>query len=187
MSQATPEVRMAKVRALPMPGHKRRWCGAERWVPNIEKRPEVEIEQGADGSTRPKLDSAGKPIYVKHALPWPDFEIKVRIVDNPQPFNPDHNGGVPVEISPTTFAMLQKDERIMAQIIGADGIDAAAVVQSKAEAAKLEEQLTDARRENAELAEQLKSFRHVTEEEHKASDAKIKALEAQLAAAQRKK
>src|SRR5690242_17901077 len=109
--------RVAVVRAIPMPGHKRRWCGLERWVPDPKARSQQEMEELPQGGFKAKFDTAGKPIWAKHALPWPDTDIKVLVVDNPAPFDPLANGGAPVEISPATFAMLEKDPRISVRML----------------------------------------------------------------------
>lgn len=149
------EKQVAVVRAIPMPGHKRRWCGLERWIPNPEKRPQQEMEELPTGGFKPKFDEKGKPIYAKHALPWPDTEIKVFVVDNPAPFDPDANGGAPVEVSPVTLAMLRQDARISVQVLDGEGGDPAEAIEAKAKAAKLEERLDEAQRHIAALQEQV--------------------------------
>jgi len=150
---------IAVVRAIPMPGFKRRWCGLERWVENKAKRPNPEE---------------------KHGLPWPDHEIKVRVVDNPAPFDPDKNGGVPVEISPATFAMLERDDRISAKLLGVGEGDPAENVRVKAQVAKLEEELANARRESSELIERLKLSESASQKMLEAAGAKLASVEAQL-------
>lgn len=147
--------RVAVVRAIPHPPHKRRWCGLERWVPDPEKRPQQEMEELPTGGFKPKFDDDGRPIYAKHALPWPETEVKVGVVDEPELFDPNANGGVPVEISPATFAMLQKDHRISAYLLDGSGGDPAEVVRAKAEAAQLDEKLASANRHIASLQEQV--------------------------------
>ncbi|MGH8323451.1 MAG: hypothetical protein ACRETD_06585, partial [Steroidobacteraceae bacterium] len=94
------------------------------------------------------------PIYAKHALPWPADEVKVEVVDDPEPFNPEANGGRPTQISPRTVEMLRQDHRIAVHVIGADGGDPAEAIQDKARAAKLEEKLSEAQRHIASLQEQ---------------------------------
>lgn len=160
------EKQVAVVRAIPMPGHKRRWCGLERWVPDPEKRPQQDMEELPTGGFKPKFDEKGKPIYAKHALPWPDTEIKVFVVDNPAPFDPNANGGVPVEISPSTLSELRRDVRISVQVMDGEGGDPAETLEIKAKAAKLEDKLTEAQRQISSLQEQVSAA-------HEAAAAKV--------------
>lgn len=128
---------VAAVRAIPQPGHKRRWCGLEKWVEDRANRPHPEQ---------------------KHGLPWPDTEVKVYVVDEPEPFNPDANGGVPVEISPLTLEALLRDERMAVRIISGNET-IADVNEAKAAKAEVESQLLDLAREKATIAEQLTKAR----------------------------
>jgi hypothetical protein len=184
--QATQE-RVAVVRAIPMPGHKRRWCGLERWVPDPERRPQQELEAQPGGvSFMPKFDEQGKPIYVKHSLPWPDTEVKVLVVDKPQPFDPEANGGVPQEISPATFAMLKADPRISVHMLGGTEGDSEQAALAKAEAAKLEQELAGARRAISETVERLSAATdRIAEQDAQAQrqGEKIAQLEKELEAA----
>lgn len=157
---------IAVVRAIPMPGHKRRWCGLERWVEDKDKRPQQEMEELPQGGFKPKFDDKGKPIYAKHALPWPETEIKVYVVDAPAPFDPNANGGAPVEISPATLADLRQDPRIAVQMLDGEGGDPAEALEAKGHAAKLEEKLADAQRMIASLQEQVSAA-------HEAAAAKV--------------
>lgn len=124
---------VASVRAIPQPGHKRRWCGLEKWVEDRTKRPNPDQ---------------------KHGLPWPDTEIKVYVVDDPAPFNPDMNGGVPLEISPSTLDALLHDDRIAVRILSGNET-IADVNEAKAAKAEVESQLLDLAREKADVSEQL--------------------------------
>lgn len=164
--QNSAEKRCATVRAIPMPGHKRRWCGLERWVEDKEKRPQQEMEELPGGGFKPKYDAAGKPIFAKHALPWPDTEIKVFVVDNPAPYDPNANGGAPVEISPSTLAMLRRDARISVQMLDGEGGDPAETLVIKARAVDLEDKLGRAERQIASLQEQVSAA-------HEAAAAKV--------------
>jgi hypothetical protein len=155
--------RIAVVRAIPNPGHKRRWCGLEKWV--------------ADKKVRPNPDE-------KHGLPWPDTEIKVAIVDEPKPFDPSANGGVPVEISPATLTMLEKDERIAVRVLGgAEGGDPAEAVHLKAELAALTAALEKAQRELADHVERSKASHAVSQRQIEETAAKLAAVEHELATA----
>lgn len=158
--------RIAVVRAIPMPGHKRRWCGLERWVDDKERRPQQEMEELPQGGFKPKFNDQGKPIYAKHALPWPDTEIKVFVADAPAPFDPNANGGAPVEISPSTLSELRRDPRISVQMMDDEGSDPAETLEVKAQAAKLEERLTEALRMISSLQEQVSAA-------HEAAAAKV--------------
>jgi hypothetical protein len=107
-----------------------------------------------EGGLRPVFDEHGKPIWAKHGLPWPDHEIKVFVVDQPALFDPEKNGGVPQEISPTTLVMLEADPRIAVKVIGDGGNDVAdELVHAKALIAELEEKLKSAQRDLADTAE----------------------------------
>lgn len=150
---------VAVVRAIPHPPHKRRWCGLERWVADPAKRPQQEMEELPQGGFKPKFDERGKPIYAKHALPWPEDEVKVEIVDDPAPFDPLANGGYPVQISPRTLEALKGDPRIAVQVLNGEGGDPSEVVMAKATAAKIEEQLLDAQRLISSLQEQIGAAR----------------------------
>lgn len=161
-NQQSAGARLAVVRAIPMTGHKRRWCGLERWIEDRSARP------------NPKE---------KHGLPWPDFDVKVVIVDEPTPFDPNANGGVPVEISPGTLAALEKDHRIAVRVLNGDGGDPAEVIRVKAKASELEDKLTEARKESAAIAEQLKSLKSVSEQQVADQAARLAVLEQELAAA----
>jgi hypothetical protein len=132
---------------------------------------------------RPKFDDKGKPIYAKHALPWPAFDVKVAIVDQPAPFDPNANGGVPVEISPATFRMLQDDERILARLHSDESISTEEALAAKAAKADLEKQLQDAQRLVSSLQEQMGSAREAAAASVAGEIAKLKE---QLAEANRK-
>jgi hypothetical protein len=155
MEAATQKPTIVLVRAVPYPPHKRRWCGLERWVVDKEKRPQQEMEELPAGGFKPKFDEKGRPIYAKHALPWPAEEIKVEIVDNPAPFDPNANGGYPTQISAATFVMLQQDERIMARLAGSGSGDSDESLKAKAQTVVAEEKLQSAQREIASLQEQV--------------------------------
>lgn len=177
------KARIALVRAIPFPPHKRRWCGLERWVPDPKRRPQQEMEELPQGGLKPKFDSAGKPIYAKHALPWPEEEIKVEVVDEPALFDPEANGGYPVQISPRTLQMLREDSRIAVRVLGEDGGDAEEVIAAKAQAADLDEKLQEANRLIASLQEQVGSAREAAAASVAGEIAKLRE---QLAEAQRK-
>lgn len=182
----TMQQRIAVVRATPYPPHKRRWCGLEQWVSDPERRSQQDMDELPAGGFRPKFDGKGKPLYAKHALPWPDTEIRVVIVDHPKPFDPNANGGAPVEISPATLSMLESDPKIAVRVLSGPGGDPAEVIHAKAQASKLEVDLQDARREMAAISESEKTYRASSEElvtEVTAKNAKIAALEQELAAA----
>jgi hypothetical protein len=174
--------RVAVVRAIPAQGHKRRWCGLERWVPDPKRRPQQELEQHGDGTITPKFDEAGNPVWAKHALPWPDTDIKVLIVDEPAPFDPEKNGGVPVEISPATLVMLEQDPRIAVKVIGGEGGDPAEVVRAKAQAAEAEKTVEQLKRELAEERERMKRYQLETSKQAQETGAKLTAAESELAA-----
>lgn len=148
---------VAVVRAIPNPGHKRRWCGAERWIADPKRRPQQEMITKPEGGFAPKFDERGRPVWAKHALPWPDSEIKVYVVDDPAPFDPEANGGVPVEISPSTLAMLRKDPRINVQVLNAEGEDPRDGLAAKGALAEAQEKLREAERKIAAYHEREKS------------------------------
>lgn len=158
--------RIAVVRAIPHPPHKRRWCGLEHWVADPVHRPQQEMEELPTGGFKPLFNPDGTPRYAKHALPWPEFEVKVGIVDDPKPFDPQANGGVPVEISPRTLEALKRDHRIAVTVLGGPGGDASEAVRDKARAAELDEQLATANRHIASLQEQVSAA-------HEAAAAKV--------------
>ena len=174
---------VAVVRAIPHMPHKRRWCGLERWVPDPANRSQQEMDELPTGGFRPKFDAAGKPIYAKHALPWPDTEIKVLVVDEPAPYDPNANGGAPVEISPATLRALEQDERIAVRVLG-EGVDATDVAHAKARIIEAENEAAAVAREKANLAERLASEtrnRTAAENLAKAASEKSAALELELA------
>jgi len=152
---------IAMVRAIPEPGHKRRWCGLEKWVEDKKARPNPEE---------------------KHGLPWPDTEIKVVVTAKPAPYDPAANGGAPVEISPETFRMLERDPRIAARMLGVGGDDPADSVRLKAELAKVEQDLVEARKEASDAAE-AKLYRVTAQQQIEEAGKKIAALENELAQA----
>jgi hypothetical protein len=158
--------RIAVIRAIPMPGHHRRWGGMERWVDDTDKSVK---------GRRPG----------KHGLPWPDTEVKVAIVDEPTPFDPNMNGGVPTEISPRSLKMLMDDPRISVQMLGdASGGDPAEIVRAKAALSEQEEALQKMRRELAEAHERAKAEHQKYEyvlagTEKRAIDASAKLTEAE--------
>jgi hypothetical protein len=152
--------RIAVVRAIPQPGHKRRWCGLELWVEDRAKRPHPEE---------------------KHGLPWPDTEVKVRVVDKPAPFDPNANGGAPIEISPATLVMLEKDDRIAVRVLDGDGGDPAETIRAKAANAKLEEEIAELRRQLAEESERAKALQTSSQQQAEELGAKLAASEAELA------
>lgn len=174
--------RIAVVRAIPAQGHKRRWCGLERWVADPAKRPQQEMVQHNDGTITPKFDDAGNPAWAKHSLPWPDTEIKVRIVDEPAPFDPEKNGGVPLEISPSTLTALEGDPRIAVRVIGGEGGDPAEVVRAKAKAAEAEKTVEQLQRELAEERERMKRFQLEASKQAQELGAQKAAAEAELTA-----
>lgn len=146
---------VAVVRGIPHPPYKNRWCGLERWVPDPEKRPQQEMEELPQGGFKPKFDEQGQPIWAKHALPWPDDETKVYVVDDPPLFDPKANGGRPTHISPSTLAMLKKDRRISVQVLNGDGGDPAEAVTTKAALAKSDERIAQLERLVASQQEQI--------------------------------
>lgn len=158
--------RIAVIRAIPMQGHKRRWAGLERWIPDAKNRPQQEMEELPQGGFKPVFKD-GKPVYAKHALPWPDFEVKVGIVDEPCLFDPEANGGVPLEISPSSVELIRQDQRIAIQVVNGEGGDATADVEAKARMADLEKEVQDLRRRAAS--------------EHERIDARVKAESAKQA------
>jgi hypothetical protein len=172
--------RVAVVRAIPVQGHKRRWCGLEQWTPDPKRRPQQEMDQHPDGTITPRFAN-GKPVWAKHALPWPDTEIKVRIVDDPAPFDPEANGGAPVEISPSTLAMLEQDPRIAVKVIGGEGGDPAEVVRAKAAASEAEKTVEQLKRELAEERERMKRYQAETSKQAQEAGAKLAAAQAELA------
>ncbi len=168
----------AEIRGIPHTPYKYRWSGEERWV--ADPRGE-----------RPANGPDGEP--ARFGLPWPARPVRVLIVDNPEPFDPERNGGVPTEISPATLKMLKADRRIAVQELNAAGqpSDVSAAI---AHAAKLEADLIVARRELAGLSEehakqrQLSEQRAIAAEREAATYAeRIKELEAQLSAATARK
>ncbi len=174
---------VAVVRAIPHMPHKRRWCGLERWVPDPANRSQQEMEELPTGGFKPKFDEQGKPIYAKHALPWPDTEVKVYVVDKPAPYDPNANGGAPVEISPASLRMLEQDERIAVRLLG-EGVDASDVAHAKARIAEVENEVTALARAKSELAERLATetrSRAAAENLAQAATEKTKALELELA------
>lgn len=162
MQSTQTAARIAVVRAIPQPGHKRRWCGLEHWVKDIAHRPHPEE---------------------KHGLPWPDTEVKVRVVDEPRPFDPNANGGAPVEISPATFAMLELDDRIAVRMIDGSAGDSTEVVRAKAHAASLEEQLLELRAQLAEESERNKQLHSISQAQTEELGAKLASTESDLATA----
>lgn len=154
--------RTAYVRAIPMTGYSRRWCGSEKWVEDKVARPNT---------------------TEKHGLPWPDAEVRVSIVDEPKPFDPNVNGGVPIEISPTTLQMLERDPRMAVRVLSGDGGDPAEIIHVKASVTKLEGDLAEARREASGLIEQLKSLKAVSDQQITDQASKIALLEHELASA----
>jgi hypothetical protein len=156
-------VRIAEVRAIPMPGHKRRWCGMEKWV--------------EDRAARPNPSEL-------HGLPWPETPVKVRIVDEPPPFDPNANGGVPVAISPKTLTMLERDSRIAVRVLGGgEGGDPAEVVRLKATLAEAEKSHDELRRELASLSERYGILHSTAQKQAEETGAKLAAVEQELAAA----
>lgn len=158
-TQPTP-ARIAVVRAIPHPPHRNRWCGLEKWV--------------EDRKVRANPDE-------KHGLPWPATEIKVAIVEEPAPFDPNANGGAPVEISPATLVMLERDERIAVRVLGGEGGDPADVVRAKAEASKLERELVEARKALSDHSERSRVAQEAHSKQAAEQGAKLAALESELA------
>lgn len=151
--------RIASVRAIPQPGHKYRWCGLELWAKDLEKRPHPEE---------------------KHGLPWPATEVKVFVVDEPKPFDPKANGGVPIEISPATFAMLERDDRIAVRMSDGSAGDSAEIVRTKVMAANLELQLQEVQAQLAEERERTKHLQLAASEQAQELGAKLAATESEL-------
>jgi hypothetical protein len=162
--------RIAVVKAFPMPGHVRRWGGEELWVEDT--REEIPLRRHSG----------------RHALPWPATEIKVEIVDKPDPFDPNMNGGVPRQISPSSLRMLEEDPRISVHVLG-EGGDPAEQVRMAAALAAHEQKIVEARRQLAEVAESAEADRQrfamilgETEKRAAESGSKVTALEAENAA-----
>jgi hypothetical protein len=154
--------RIAVVRAIPQPGHKHRWCGLERWIEDKKARPHPEQ---------------------KHGLPWPASELKVRVVDEPAPYDPNANGGAPVEISPSTFDMLKRDERIAVRMLEGEGGDPDEVVMLKAQVVELDKKLTEAQRALAGEQERFRTLHLTSQRQVEEQGAKLAAIEHELAAA----
>jgi hypothetical protein len=164
------KTRIAVVKAWPMPGHVRRWAGEELWVDDPREDPPLRRPSG------------------KHALPWPATEVKVEIVDTPEPFDPLMNGGVAREISPATLHMLEQDPRINVHVLG-EGGDPAEQVRMAAALAHKEEKIIEAQRQLAEVAENAAADRQRYESILESSaksvaehGAKVTELEAEVAA-----
>lgn len=170
----TAPIRYAVVRAIPMPGHSRRWCGHEPWV----------IDRG-----EPAKGLAPTRFGERHGLPWTASETKVAIVANPKPFDPSM--GPPREISPATLVMLERDDRMSVRVLnGEGGGDPAEVYRAKAAIAEFEEDLAAAGREIATLSESLHLERNAIAAERESTKAaaneagaRYAVLEQELAAA----
>lgn len=153
---------VVEVRAMPAPGHKRRWCGLERW---------------ADSAKRPG------PKEQRHALPWPASPVKVYVKDDPKPFDPDQEGGVPTEISPRTLEALQRDPRIAVRTISGF-VEVDEVLGAKAAALEAQQKIVELQREAAAVSERLHAAKLSEETAAKLAEARekrIAELEAEVA------
>lgn len=175
-----PEPLTVTVRAFPMPGHVRRWCGEAYFVPDPKNRPDQEMEELPTGGLKPVFNPDGSPRYKKHALPWPADDVTVYVVDDPPPFDPLVNGGRPTHISHKALAQLRQDHRI--SVSAFNSVDARTVTEAKLAAVEAEQKLQAAQREIAQLHEERNAFAEATAAK---AAAKIAKLEAELEAAKK--
>jgi hypothetical protein len=139
------------------------------------------------------------------ALPWPDAEVRVKVVADPKPeevktwagpggssywvkdskgiLRPRVEGGLPTEVTEKQLADIMADKRITVRVLDGNGGDAQEVIEAKVKAAGLEERLKAAESELAAAAERYALSQATAARAADAAAAKIRELEAALVAA----
>lgn len=119
--------------------------------------------------------------------PWGKEPVTVTVVDKPAPpsVHKDRDGRVMTsfsnEVSPTQLEELKRDPHFAVSAVGPAGADAGEMNEAKAAVLKLEEQITELRRELAGSLEDMRAVRQQASKEAEVAGERIMELEQLLA------